>query len=258
MSETQLEFAPSLGLPQDAVAVNRRVWFRHLDGNCAVFVDQTPFYCYPLEDHILHRFCAIQLVEAGAAKVKDVCRAFELHPRNFSRSRGKFRQLGMGGLFPEKAGPKPIRTATLAAGIVQLYEKRKSSYDIAAQLGVSDSTVRRILKEQGISLRSPFDNHQPLPLTDGDGELQQPSSQVIEPQVIEPQVIEPQVIEATSIPYASPLDRACTVLGLIEEGPLEFQSADGVPCAGALLGLALLEGGAIGDTASCWGGAIVM
>jgi len=194
MAQTQLDLeldlVPDLGLPQDAVDVNRRVWFRDLDGNRAVFVDQTPFYCYSLEDQVLHRFCAIQLVEAGAAKVKDVCRAFELHPRNFSRSRGKFRQLGMGGLFPEKAGPKPIRTATLAAGIVQLYGKRKSSYDIAAQLGISDSTVRRILKEQGISLRPPFDNHQPLPLTDGDGELQQPSSQVIEL----------QVIEATSIP----------------------------------------------------------
>jgi hypothetical protein len=127
------------------------------------------------------------------------------------------------------------------AGIVQLYAQRKGSYDIAAQLGISDSTVRRILKEQGIALRSPFDNHQPLPLTDDDGEVQQPSSQAIEAQAIEVQAIQAQAIEATSIPYASPLDRACTVLGLIEEAPVEFQSADGVSCAGALLGLALLE-----------------
>ena len=75
-----------------------------------------------------------------------------------------------------------------------------------------------------------------MPLTDDDGKLQQPSSQAIEPQVIEP-----QVVEATSIPYASPLDLAFTALGLIEEAPVEFQSADGVPNAGALLGLALLE-----------------
>merc|ERR1711964_427996 len=43
------------------------------------------------------------------------------------------------------------------------------------------------------------------------------------------------------IPYASPLDRAFTALRLTEEAPVEFQSADGVPNAGALLGLALLE-----------------
>ena len=184
----------------------------------------------------MHRFCAIQLVEAGVAKVNEASQAFDLHLRNFSRWRSKFRQLGIAGLFPEKSGPKSIRTPTLAAGIVQLYRKGKSSYGIAAQLGISDSTVRRILKEQGVPLRTPFDNHQPLPLTDDDGELQQPSSQAIEPQVIEA-----QVVEATSIPYASPLDRAFTALGLIEEAPVEFQSADGVPNAGALLGLALLE-----------------
>jgi len=102
------------------------------------------------------------------------------------------------------------------------------------------------LKEQGVPLRSPLDHHQPLPLTDNDGELQEPSVQKIEVQAIEVQAIEVQAIEtqtteATSIPYASPLDRALTALGLLEEAPVEFQSADGVPCAGALLGLALLE-----------------
>ena len=241
MSQTVLEFVNDLALPQGAVPINRRAWFRDLDGIRAVFVDQTPFYCYPLDDQILHRFCAIQLVEAGVAKVNEASQAFDLHLRNFSRWRSKFRQLGIAGLFPEKSGPKSIRTPTLAAGIVQLYRKGKSSYGIAAQLGISDSTVRRILKEQGVPLRTPFDNHQPLPLTDDDGELQQPSSQAVEPQAIEPQVIEPQVVEATSIPYASPLDLAFTALGLIEEAPVEFQSADGVPNAGALLGLALLE-----------------
>ncbi|MDA1053249.1 MAG: hypothetical protein O3C40_22585 [Planctomycetota bacterium] len=142
MSQTELGFVNDLSLPQGAVAINRRAWFRDLDGLRAVFVDQTPFYCYPLDDH------------------------------------------------------------------------------------------------------------QPLPLTDDDGELQPPAvpppavpqieAQAIEPQVIEPQVTETQAIEATSIPYASPLDRACTALGLIEEAPIEFQSAEGVPCGGALLGLALL------------------
>ena len=79
MSQTQLDFAQDLGLPQSAVAVNRRVWFQDLYGNRAVFVDQTPFYCYPLADQTPHRFCAIQLVEAGIAKVKDVCQAFDIH-----------------------------------------------------------------------------------------------------------------------------------------------------------------------------------
>ena len=106
MSETQLDFAEGLGLPQGSVAVNRRVWFQDLNGNRAVFVDQTPFYCYPLADQTLHRFCAIELVEAGVAKVKDVCQSFDIHPRNFSRFRSKFRQQGMAGLILEKKRPQ--------------------------------------------------------------------------------------------------------------------------------------------------------
>ena len=130
-------------------------------------------------------------------EVKDVCHTFELHLRNFSRSRSKFRQLGIVGLFPDKSGPKSIRTSTLAAGIVQLYRKGRSCYDIATQLGISGSTVRRILKEQGVPLRSPLDNHQPLPLTDDDGELQPPAVQPPAMQQIEVKTIRRKLNEIT-------------------------------------------------------------
>ena len=242
MSETQLDFAEGLGLPQGSVAVNRRVWFQDLNGNRAVFVDQTPFYCYPLADQTLHRFCAIELVEAGVAKVKDVCQSFDIHPRNFSRFRSKFRQQGMAGLILEKNGHKSKRTPTLAAGITELYRQGKSTYAIATQLGISASTVRRILKEQGVQLRSPFDDHKPLQMTTDDSNNQHELPQVVGPQVVvesqivesqavvvESQVVESQAVDesevvvATSIPYASPLDRIAAVMGWIEEAPVEFR-----------------------------------
>ncbi|NLX98119.1 MAG: hypothetical protein GXY83_18315, partial [Rhodopirellula sp.] len=69
MAAMQLDLGLDSGLPRDALSVNGRVWFRDLDGNRAVFVDQDAFYCYPLDDVVLHRFCAIQLVEAGLVKV---------------------------------------------------------------------------------------------------------------------------------------------------------------------------------------------
>lgn len=47
-------------------------------------------------------------------------------------------------------------------------------------------------------------------------------------------------VVATSIPYAPPLERLLTTLGLVEEAPVEFQAAENVPHAGVLLGLALL------------------
>ena len=71
-------------------------------------------------------------------------------------------------------------------------------------------------------------------------ELQAVEREVVERQVVERQVVE-ATVEATSIPYACPLDRIATILGWIEEAPVEFQSADGVSNAGVLMGLALLE-----------------
>jgi hypothetical protein len=50
MLQTQTVFVQDLGLPQGAVAVNRRAWFQNLDGYRAVFADQAAFYCYPLAD----------------------------------------------------------------------------------------------------------------------------------------------------------------------------------------------------------------
>ena len=169
MSLSQLDFVEGLGLPQGAVAINQRVWFQHLNGNRAILVDQTPFYCYSLTDQTLHRFSAVQLVETGVAKVKDVRQAFDIHPRNFSRFRSKVRQQGIAGLIPEKTGPQSERTPTLAAGIVKLYRQSKSTYDIATQLGISVSTVGRVLKEQGVQLRSPYDHHKPLQMPAEDG-----------------------------------------------------------------------------------------
>ena len=275
MSQTELDLVKNSGLPQGAVAVNRRVWFQDLNGNRAVFVDQTPFYCYPLDDQTLHRFCAVQLVEAGVAKVKDVCQKFAIHPRNFSRFRSKFRRQGIAGLIPEKNGRKSKRTPTLAAGIVELYRQGKSTYDIANQLGLSPSTVQRVLKEQSVQLRSPFDDHKPLGIPVEEDQIQgnlppAVESQTVESQTVELQTVELQTVElqtvelqtvelqtvelqtvelqtvelqtvelqtvelevaevptveATSIPYASPLDRLAATMGLIEEAPVEFQSA---------------------------------
>ena len=265
MSQKQIALFENLGLPQGAVAVNRRAWFQDVNGNRAVFVDQTAFHCYSLRDPTLHRFCAVQLVEAGIAKVSEVCAAFELSSRTFSRWRSSLRKEGIAGLVAEQVGRKPKSNPTLAAGIVHCYHEGMSTYKIGARLGVCPSTVQRILRSEGVQLRDPFDHHRMLPLAVDDAEALQTQTvqpQTIQPQNVEPQnvepqnvepqnvepetvelqIIEPQVVEATSIPYASPLDRIATIKGLIKEGPVVYQSADNVSCAGVLLGLALLEG----------------
>jgi len=58
---------------------------------------------------------------------------------------------------------------------------------------------------------------------------------------VESAVLPTERVEATSIPYAPPLDQLATVMGWIEEAPVEYSSTASVPQAGSLLGLALLD-----------------
>jgi hypothetical protein len=298
MSGKQLDFSEELGrpgLPEAAVAINGRVWYQDLHGVRAVFVDQTPFYTYPLEDETQHRFCALQLVESELALAKEVCDAFDVHPRNFTRIRKRFQQGGIAALVLQKPGRKSERIPEIVEAVVQLYQQGDNTYQVAAKVGRSPSTVGRILKDQGVPLRSSSQSQQPLfdqPEQDVEESevIDQPDDssentfhtefetasvavQVIdqpervaeettnENKCVEPSAVvsstmnpstvatmelstvepNPLAVEATSIPYASPLDRLFTTMGLIEEASVEFQSADSVPHAGALLGLALLE-----------------
>jgi len=283
----QEDFGWQQALPEGAVAVNGRVWFQDLYGLRAVFVDQVPFYRYAVEDEVENRFTAVQLVEAELASVSEVCQAFSITPRTFSRIRRQLQHGGVEALVKEKRGPQGRRPQTqqLAVTIVRLYEQHESVYQIASRLGLSPRTVGRVLKDEGIVRRG---NRRASPrlfedapavedILESSGEVpelvastaldagaqrreclrlsgtsdtlvaekvadaSEAPSVTHSAEVMDFATTEPAPrVEATSIPYAAPLDRLATVLGLVEEAPVSFVSAEGVRGAGVLLGLALL------------------
>jgi len=108
----QEDFGWQQALPEGAVAVNGRVWFQDLYGLRAVFVDQVPFYRYAVEDEVENRFTAVQLVEAELASVSEVCQAFSITPRTFSRIRRQLQHGGVEALVKEKRGPQGRRPQT--------------------------------------------------------------------------------------------------------------------------------------------------
>lgn len=320
----QKDFGWPQALPEGAVAVNGRVWFQDVLGLRAVFVEQVPFYRFPIQDAVENRFTAVQLVEAELASVNEVSQAFSIAPRTFSRSRRQMQRGGVEALVKEKRGPQGRRSKTeeVSATIGRLYEHGQSVYQIADRVGLCPRTVGRVLKDQGIARRGNRQASRPLfaevppagaakeasgsspppsreseneacsEILDGreEGTLESqdlipselacevldvvasqagdsaaPASEsrsltepqtVLEADVADPselssvttcvEIVEAELtelvprVEATSIPYASPLDRFATVVGLIEEAPVSFVSAERVPQAGALLGLALL------------------
>jgi transposase-like protein len=342
----QMDFGWQQALPEGALAVNGRVWFQDVLGLRAVFVDQVGFHRFAIQDEVENRFTAVQLVEAELASVSEVCQAFSISPRTFSRSRRQMQRGGVGALVQEKRGPQGRRSKTqeVSATIVRLYEHGQSVYQIADRVGLCPRTVGRVLKDHGVVRRGNRPTSRPLwaealpagtaeeasgsspppsresepeacsQLLDGPEEgtrespdlvpsesacevLDRGASQaadsaaaaseslpltepetVLEPDVADTpalpcvtaggEVVERELtelvprVEATSIPYASPLDRFATVVGLIEEAPVSFVSAERVPQAGALLGLALLgethlmeEARAVyGRLKNCWYG----
>jgi len=60
--------------------------------------------------------------------------------------------MGIGGLVPRNKGPKRRHKGGGAVGrrIVNLWKKGRGRLEIAARLGLSEGTVRNVLKEQGL------------------------------------------------------------------------------------------------------------
>jgi hypothetical protein len=246
----QKQLANDWALDERCVAVNDQVWFEDRDEVRVVCVRNTPFYTYDVKDRVQHLFCACQLIEAKLAKQCAVIAAFGISERTLQRARRKVRKEGIGGLVPQKKGPKRRYRGGGAVGrrIVKLWNKEVGRLEIAARLGLSEGTVRSVLKEQGLYPRS--QTPQPsLPFAETDAA--EPSEEG-EPDNGEPCVARSDLsaqevqesnaaVEVTSIAYASPVDQLATVLGLVEEAPVEFTPARNVPVAGVLLGLALLS-----------------
>lgn len=315
-------------LPPGATRVGKNVWFHDQEGLRAVFVGNQPFFTYPLHDRRLHQFCACQLAETKLAKCRQIAQAFEISERTLLRLRRCLQEGGIDAL-PGKPGPKGRHKATpdISQAIARLYQKGFSTYEVAGQLGLCDRTVRVVLFEKGIPLRSrqrktallPFPSQpdespsavdsaehttvqpdlidtpaqgattvvgqdeqasgqescgcvpapsslesavevsprswskNPKELVPTVPSATAPSESVVttsresvvtastELPATEPSVSEPPKVEATSIPYASALDQFFTKLGMIEEAPVAYESAEHVAGAGVLLGLALLS-----------------
>ncbi len=240
MAESQGRLHAAWGLPEGGVAINERVWYRD-DGDVrAIFCGMLPFYSYDRSDKVNHKFAAVQLIEAGLARQNDVAVAFGLSVSTLCRARKLVAREGIGGLVGKPKGPTGRRKAArgVANRIVALRKKGRSHQAIADRLGISPSTVNRVLRERGLTrgVVEPtgslsFEGDQPAD-ADSEGEL----SGLAEPLTVDVH----SEVEPTSSAYASPLAQFAARLGLIEEAPVEFAPARDVPRAGVLLGLALL------------------
>lgn len=229
------------GLPEGGEAINEGVWYRD-DGDVrAIFYGLLPFYSYRRSDKVNHKFAAVQLIETRLARQNEVAAAFGLSVATLRRARQAVAQEGLSGLLGKPKGPRGRRKAKrgVADRIVALRKSGQRHEEIANRVGLSPSTIKRVLRERGLT-RRPAEASGRLPFEHGEATDTESESEPSSPVAALP-VDTGNRVTATSIACASPLEQFAARLGLIEEAPVEFAPARDVPMAGVLLGVALLS-----------------
>ncbi|NMM32416.1 MAG: helix-turn-helix domain-containing protein [Phycicoccus sp.] len=182
-----------------------------------VFLHGNLTYAWSGQDQALRRLTAVQLIELGVAKVGEVADAFGVDTATLWRWRREFAGAGVGGLVPDKRGPKGASKLTPSV-IGDIRARRAAGASlraVAAATGLSTGSVRRALTPDTLEL-----DHQDV----GDA---QGLARVVDLPVL-------------AAPAARTTDRVAARWGGIEcAGPV-FTPAARVPLAGLFLALPAL------------------
>ncbi|HBH00429.1 MAG TPA: hypothetical protein DDZ42_00705 [Candidatus Rokubacteria bacterium] len=119
----------------------------HVADDEIVHVGATPIALYRTKDVTMRRHVMVQLAEAGRLSGVHIAQRFQVTPVYVSLLRGRLRAGGSAALAAKRRGPKgPSKiTGSLAARVRRLRQAGLAYRPIAAELGVSHMTVRRIL-----------------------------------------------------------------------------------------------------------------
>jgi transposase len=126
------------------------------DDGGRVFVHGNLVYAWDAGDIAGRRFAAVSLMRIKAATQLQVAEAFAVRPATARRWDAQHADAGVTGLLPERKGPK--RKSKLIGGTVaaihRLREGGASYRAIAAGTGVSEGSVRNVLKPAGADVDS--------------------------------------------------------------------------------------------------------
>ena len=192
-------------------------------GGGEVFIHGNLTYAWSADDRALRRLTAVQLVELGVAKVGEVADAFGVDTATLWRWRREFAGTGVGGLVPDKRGPKGASklTPSVIADIRVRRAAGASLRAVAAATGLSTGSVRRALTPDAREL----EHHDVGDAQDGDAQV---AERVVDLPVL-------------AVPAARIGDRVAARWQTIEcAGPV-FTPAARVPLAGLFLALPALE-----------------
>jgi len=261
---------PGARNPENVRAINNRCMVRTQEGHAVVVVSGVILAQYDCEDRMAEAHAMVSLVEQGWADQVEVARAFDCSARTIRRHQQRFAEGGLAALGRKRG--YPLGRARLAVSrqkrIEQLKAQGCSGRQIASILGVTERAVRKVLRRLGLNAVSVSQTElrlderttadpklSALPITPADtnpgsaGQMAAsnaaaaPESRAVPPARDAPSGADPK-LSASLTHDADPTDRRgdrlLASLGLLEDAPPFFGSAQAIPRAGVLLAIPAL------------------
>lgn len=243
-------------LQDDRIAVNERCFLRQTDGCAVVFVKGEVVFSYDTDDVAARRLAMIQLVESKVASKTAIAKAFGVTRMTIHRLVEKYRAHGVPALVPKKLGPKGPR---ITGGrreqvILRRKESGESNYQIAERLGLSEGSIRLVLKRVGYtekrSVQTELRGASPVTAEDNEAPTEKPlRSEAAASAGDDSAAAALATTGDTEVPVVRTFDRDPTERtmdrflarqGLLEDAAPLFRTAQGVEGLGVLLALPVL------------------
>jgi DNA-binding CsgD family transcriptional regulator len=254
--------------------VNHRVSFQTEGKQRVILVHGIFFSNYSVADRAAEAYALVSLFESGYADQNDIARSFGYSTRTLRRYQQRLQAGGLSALArpqgrPPARTPVPQKIPERDRTILRLKAKEHSNRWIAGRLGLSETAVRKALRRLGWKpdpeaslLRLPLvpevggsDAPPATASATGNQPLQTPPS-ALPPPASPPAPVPLEVVAKSFDP--SPLDRSMdrllAAMGLLDDAPPVFASAQNLPRAGVLVALpALLASGLLSTAEKIYG-----
>ena len=146
------------GFPDGAQKVGEGLAILEKDGQVTYFVGGDNYFSHAAGDDASRRFALASLMENGHVKAVELERApLSIPHRTLMNWVGQSRKAGPSSFFRPAAPSKPrIMTPDKSAECARLLSEGKRPSEVARQVGVKESTLRKAIRRQGVPQLAPL------------------------------------------------------------------------------------------------------
>ena len=205
--------------PSPVKVINNFVRIVDFEGCRSVFICDQLFYHYVLGNRDEEAFIIGVLARGGHAGQRALARAFGVDEKTVYRYRRRVEEDGAAGIPQRKRGPKgpSVATASFRKRVIALKDEEHTAAWVGRTLGVSHTTINRILREEGYALSGGptlVDLEEEAAASTAEGE----AGQEVVAEVPEPAASRAEETESAVLTEEKPAQEAPAAVELSEDG----------------------------------------